>query len=203
MPTEAALNYKVTTAARVKALLEIDSSDNTHDTTIENMIDTVGHRFENYLDRSMYQTSRTEEYTTRPRQDVIFLRHYPVASIASVKDAADWDFSGATAWNAADYHVDGSTGMLHLAKYPVAGPNMLQVVYDAGMSRNQAEFLTEYPNLVMAADLQTAEMFSRRDTMNSGSVSVNGSSVSYEAPLAMTPEVLELLAPYRRMRFGA
>ena len=40
-----------TTSARVKELLEIDSSDTTYDTILGRMVDYVSRRFENYIDR--------------------------------------------------------------------------------------------------------------------------------------------------------
>tara|TARA_R110002020_G_scaffold425054_3_gene634466 strand:+ start:366 stop:980 length:615 start_codon:yes stop_codon:yes gene_type:complete len=199
-----------TTVTRVKALLDITSS--THDTVLGTMVSAVSKRIETYIDRPLEQSARTEEYDLRPRQNVIYLRAYPVASIASVKISFDWDFSSATALSTSDYHVDSEAGLLHLNYFPVlnylsnnnaTAPCVAQVVYTAGFSTSVSNLISAYPDIAYAADTQTVATWRRRDSPQGANISLQGSSVGFEGPLEFVPDVAQALTPYRRLRFAA
>ena len=192
-----------TTSARVKELLEIDSSDTTYDTILGRMVDYVSRRFENYIDREFESKGRTEEYSVQQRQSVVFLRHYPVTAIASVKSSTDWDFSSVSAYDSDNYHVDAETGMLHLKLYPSAGPNSLQVSYTAGFAADTSALVTSHPDIAFAADLQTAALFRRKDAPQGEMLRFADSTSKSEGPVQLLPDVVEALAPYRRLRFGS
>lgn len=192
-----------TTTARVKALLDIDSSDSTYDTVLGVTISAVSHRIENFIDRQLIQTARVEEYNIPPRTQTVFLRQYPVTTITSVKTAADWDFAGATAFDSDDYHVDEDNGLLYLKFYPVSGAKVMQVSYTAGFATSTSNLITNYPAIAYAADIQTVAAFRRRDSPQGKTMGIHGSSMSYEGPLQLVPDVIDALTPYRRLRFGA
>jgi len=191
-----------TTSARVKELLEIDSGDTTYDTILGRMVDYVSRRIENYIDRELESKGRTEEYSIQERQSVVFLRHYPVTAIASVKSSTDWDFNSVSAYDSDNYHVDGETGMLHLKLYPSAGPNSLQVSYTAGFAADTSALASAYPDISFAADLQTAALFRRKDAPQGEMLRFADSTSKNEGPIQLLPDVVEALAPYRRLRFG-
>ncbi len=199
-----------TTIARVKALLDITSS--THDAVLTTMVSSVSKRIENYIDRPLLAEARTETYNIRPRQNRVFLRAYPVTEIASIKIAVDWDYAAATAVSSSDYHVTADTGCVHMQFNPITSylgsnyeyaPDAVQVVYTAGFATSTANLISAYPDIAMAADIQTVALWRRRDTPQGNSIGVGGSSISYEAPLDLVPDVLHALAPYRRLRFAA
>tara|TARA_R110000751_G_scaffold265735_1_gene364813 strand:- start:50 stop:664 length:615 start_codon:yes stop_codon:yes gene_type:complete len=199
-----------TTIARVKALLDITSS--THDTVLTSIVASVSKRFESYLDRKLLAEARTQEYNIRPRQNKLFLREYPVSAIASIKIALDWDYASAIAVSASDYHVTSDTGTVHFTFNPITSyggsnyayaPDAIQVVYTAGFATSTANLITNYPDIAMAADLQSVAMWRRRDTPQGNSISVGGSSISYENPLDLVPDVIHALSPHRRLRFAA
>lgn len=199
-----------TTLARVKALLDI--SGTSHDTVLTDIIGAVSARIENFIDRPLEQTSRTEEYNVRPRQNKLFLRAYPVASITSIKIATDWDYASATAVDTSDYRVTSDNGMLHFNFFPVtsylgdnyqAAPDAVQVVYTGGLATSTANLVSAYPNIAFAADMQVVAAWRRRDTPQGNSINTGGASIAYEKPLAMIPDVIEALTPYRRLRFAA
>ncbi len=199
-----------TTIARVKALLDITSS--TYDAVLTTMVAAASRRIENYIDRPLLETARTETYSIKPRQDVLFLRAYPVASVASIKLALDWDYAAATAIDTNDFNVDAETGMVRFLFFPInnwkgnnlaAAPNVMQVVYTAGLATNTANLITNHPDIAYAADVQTVAMWRRRDSPQGASLSVGGSSLSYEDALGLTKETVQTLAPYRRLRFAA
>lgn len=199
-----------TTVARVKALLDITGSS--QDTVLGSMISAVSKRIEAYLDRPLELTSRTETYSIKPRQNKLYLRAYPVTSISSVKIALDWNFGAVTATSSNDYHVIADNGTLHFTFFPVrnwlddnyaTAPDVIQVVYTAGFAADTATLISEYPDIAMAADLQTVAMWRRRDTPQGNSINVGNSSIQYEKPLNLVPDVIEALSPYRRLRFAA
>lgn len=198
-----------TTTARVKALLDITSS--THDAVLSSMIAAVSRRIENYIDRPLELTSRTETYPMLPRQSVLFLRAYPVSSVASIKVSAGWDFDAASAVAAADYYVDSESGMVNFNHFPVlpgvliegAAQNAVQVVYTAGFAADVATLISDFPDIAYAADCQVVAAWRRRDSPQGSSYSVGNSSMNYEVPLKMVPDVAEALSPYRRLRFAA
>jgi hypothetical protein len=199
-----------TTIARVKALLDITSSN--YDAVLTTIVSAVSKRIETYLDRPLERTSRTETYPIRPRQNKLFLRAYPVDSITSIKIATDWDYAAATAVETDDYNVTSDTGTVHFSFYPItsyldsnyeAAPDAIQVVYTGGFAANTTALIADYPDIAFAADLQSVAMWRRRDTPQGNSINVGGSSISYEKPLNLVPDVIEALTPYRRLRFAA
>jgi uncharacterized phiE125 gp8 family phage protein len=198
-----------TTVARVKALLDITSS--THDTVLGTMIAAASRRIESYIDRPLELTARTETYPMLPRQSVLFLRAYPVSAVTSIKVSAGWDFAAATAISSSDYYVDSESGMVNFNHFPIlpglleggAAQNAVQVVYTAGLAADVATLIADYPDIAYAADAQVVAMWRRRDSPQGSTYSVGGSSMTYEVPLKMVPDVVEALTPYRRLRFAA
>ncbi len=199
-----------TTIARVKALLDITST--TYDTVLTTMVEAVSRRIENYIDRPLEQTARTEEYSIKPRQNVLFLRAYPVTAITTIKLALDWDYASETAIDSSDYKVDTDTGQVHFTFFPIlnyrgdtlaAAPNAMQVVYTGGLATNTTNLISDYPDIAYAADVQVVAMWRRRDSPQGQSQSVGAGSINYEGALRLVPDVIEALTPYRRLRFAA
>lgn len=202
-----------TTKERVKDLLEITST--THDTVLDRLIAVVSQRIEDFIDRPLQTTARTEEYDIRPRQRVVFLRAYPLTAqgdISSIKVALDWDFAAASAVASTDYHVDLNTGAIHFTFYPITqylgstvatAHNIVQVVYTAGFATSTANLITAYPAIASACETQVIAMWRRRDEPMTKTMKVNEYASTNEGPVQFLPDVVEALTPYRRMRFGA
>lgn len=201
-----------TTKDRIKDLLEITST--THDTVLDRLIGVVSQRIEDYIDRPLESTARTEEYSIKPRQNVLFLRAYPLSAqsdISSIKIAFDWDFSAATAVTSTDYHVDLDSGMLHLNYFPstnymgnnmATAPNVVQIVYTGGFSTSAANLISAYPAVAYACEEQVIAMWRRRDEPMTKTTRIGDYGSTVEFPLRFLPDVVEALVPYRRMRFG-
>jgi len=201
-----------TTAARVKDLLEITST--THDTVLGRLITVVSQRIENFIDRSLERTTRTEEYDIKPRQRVLFLRAYPLTgqgAITGIKIATDWDFAAATAVTSTDYHVDLNTGAIHFNFYPITNylgnnmataPNAVQVVYSGGLGSTATDIINNYPAIASACETQVIAMWRRRDEPMQKTIKVGDYGSTKEGPVQFLPDVIEALVPYRRMRFG-
>ena len=195
-------------------MLDIASSDTTHDAVIGRLVTAVSQRIESFIDRPLKQEARTEEYDLRPRQRVIFLKAYPLpaqTSIASIKIATDWKFSTTSAVNSDDYHVDLTTGAIHLNYYPLQsylGNNMLtapgavQVVYTGGFAETTDGIIINYPAIAEACATQVIAMWRRRDQPHIKTTDIGDYASTVEGPLSFLPDVREALIPYRRMRFG-
>lgn len=204
--------FKATTTDRVKNLLDITTSG--QDTVLGRMIEATSQRIEQFIDRPLEKKARTEEYTIKPRQRVLFLRAYPLATqgdIASVKIATDWDFAGATAVTSTDYHVDRDTGMLNFNFFPItnyfgnnmaAAPNAVQVVYTGGFEASSTNIPVNYPAISWACETQVIAMWRRRDDPGRKSTKIGQYGAEFEGPLQFLPDVRETLMPYRRQRFG-
>ena len=192
----------VTTAARVKAALNI--SDSSEDTWIGLAITAVSQRFELFMGRPILIAERTEEYDVHNgRQMSLFLRAHPVSSITSIKNSVAWNFDTTTALSSELYRLNASTGEVHMGVELAAGPKAIQVVYTAGMAADTAGLISAYPTIAMAGDLQVTAMFRRRKSPAGSSLSgkLQG-SVSFEGQLKLLTEVSETLTSYRRLRFG-
>ena len=201
-----------TTKERVKDLLEITST--THDTVLDRLIAVVTQRIETFIDRPLQSTARTEEYSIKPRQSVLFLRAYPLTAqgdITSVKVATDWDFAAATAVTSTDYHVDLDTGSLHMNFYPITNylgnnmataPQVVQVVYTGGFAGTTDGVVVNYPAIAYACEEQVIAMWRRRDEPMIKTVKIDQYSSEVDGQLKFLPDVREALIPYRRMRFG-
>ena len=203
-----------TTKERVKDLLDISSGSTAHDDVIDRLIAAVSQRIESFIDRPLESAARTEEYDIKPRQRVLFLRAYPLASqssIASIKIATDWNFATASTVSSSDYHVDVSTGAIHFNFYPITNylgnnmataPNAVQVVYTGGLDTT-AELLTaNYPAVASACETQVIAMWRRRDEPMAKTTRIGEYGSTVEGPVKFLPDVIEALIPYRRMRFG-
>ena len=201
-----------TTKDRIKDLLEITST--THDTVLDRLIAVVSQRIEDFIDRPLETAARTEEYSIKPRQNVLFLRAYPLSAqgdIASVKIAFDWDYAAASAVTSTDYHADLDTGTLHLNYYPstnylgnnlATAPNVAQIVYTGGFATSTANLISAYPAIAYACEEQVIAMWRRRDEPMVKTVRIDQYSSEVDGQLKFLPDVREALIPYRRMRFG-
>lgn len=201
-----------TTKARVKDLLEITST--THDDVLDRLISVVSQRIETFIDRPLESAARTEEYSIKPRQSVLFLRAYPLSAqgdVTSVKVATDWDFAAATAVTSTDYHVDLDTGSLHMNFYPITSylgnniataPQAVQVVYSGGFASSTTNLISAYPAIAYACEEQVIAMWRRRDEPMVKTVRIDQYSSEVDGQLKFLPDVREALIPYRRMRFG-
>jgi len=195
-------------------LLDIASSDTTHDTVIGRLVSAVSQRIETFIDRPLETAARTEEYDLRARQRVIFLRAYPLTAqtdIASIKIATNWDFAGVSAVNSNDYHVDLNTGAIHFNFYPIqrylndnmgTAHNAVQIVYTGGFAGTVDGIIANYPAIAEAYATQVVAMWRRRDQPHIKTTDIGDYASTVEGPLSFLPDVREALIPYRRMRFG-
>lgn len=190
-------NLALCELAAVKRRLSI--TDTANDAALTALIDSVSVAIERYLDRKLYSEERTEYYNVTNRRQEVVLRAYPVATIASVKNSASWDWDNVTAIAAAQYDADDESGLLYVKQNLAVGRRALQIVYTAGIGTTAAGVATAHPDLAIAAEMQVADEFVRRDSL--GTVQFNltdGGGTGYQSGVALLPGVRERLAPWRR-----
>ena len=188
-----------TTLARVKALLGDTSSAN--DALYTTLIDGVSREFEAVLGYPLLQAERTDFYDLNQNDRIIFLRVVPVVSVAEVKIGPTyWDFTGLSALTADQDYRLGQDGQLWLEERTYSGFQKAQVRYTAGLGTTDAAVIAAAAELALAADMQVAEEFRRRNNPTTVSrPGPGGTSKTYSAPHGMLPRVLELLDSRRRM----
>ena len=206
----------------MKTLLDV--SGTTQDAVLNQLIAGTSARMEKFMDRPLHYTARTEEYDLKARQKVVFLRAYPIANqaaITSVKVAVDWDFAGATAVDSSHYHVDVDSGVLHFNYYPITqylnnnmgtAYNSVQVAYSGGFAVDDAgaltTFLAAFPDVAFACETQVIAEWRRRDDPGAQSTKTGSyGKTEFAAPggggsFRLLPDVVDILTPYRRQRFG-
>jgi len=201
-----------TTKERIKDLLQITGTS--QDTVLDRLINTVSQRIEDFIDRPLESSARTEEYSIKPRQSTLFLRAYPLsaqADVTSIKVALDWDFAAATAVDSSDYHVDLDTGMVHFNYYPTTNymgnnmataPNAVQIVYTGGFSTSTTNLISAYPAIAGACEMQVIALWRRRDQPMMDTIKIDEYTSTVSGPIEFLPDVRQALLPYRRLRFG-
>lgn len=194
----------VTTLTRVKTILQL-GSETKYDTFLADAIKAISKRFEQYMARGITQGSRTEYFDVFEGRRVFGLVGYPVASVSSVRNDDLHAFPASTELSTDVYTpstVNQSTsqdGLLFVDRTElVPGPRSLKVVYVGGMAPDASTFISYFPDLAEAADLQVAFIHKRRNTLPLAGVSVEGSSVTAD-PWELLPEVKDRLDRYRRM----
>jgi uncharacterized phiE125 gp8 family phage protein len=145
------------------------------------------------------RTTWTEVLDVECAQRLVSLRAYPVASVTTVKVAADSDFASATALDATDYALtqSGRTGqlMLRSSLSLFAGTQTLQVVYVGGL----AEHVHQIPADLRQACIEQALLSLKRpDNIDIAGKAQSGGSVTYFRNAPLTTAAQAAIDRYRR-----
>ncbi len=195
----------LSTLARVKTHLEASSTKIASagaEALLSELISSYSAAFESYLNRTVLAAERTLQLDVERAQQTFTLPAYPVSAIASVKNAWDRDFSSVTALDSDYYYVD-SQGILTVDQIAlIPGPGVLQVVYTGGMAADAASFVTAYPEIAGALDMQVAAHWQRQGQLGAQGVNVGQGSVSFTGPMKLLPEVRATIGKWRRVAIG-
>lgn len=188
----------LSTVARVKSQLEITGSG--EDAILTTLLDGVSAAVEMYLGRGTLNQSRTEELDVDPRQSQFWLAGYPVGSITSIKSSSTWAFATATAIDSDLYRIESNTGRLTLRTGINVGPQSLQVVYAGGMASTPSAFITAFPDIANAVDMQVAEEFRRKNDPSLTSKNfATEKARGYSGEVHWLDRVKEVLNAHRRV----
>ncbi len=188
-------SVNLTTPADVKAYLGLTGS--AQDALLTALIARASEAIERYCSREFAQLARTEYYDGRgvPR---LILRQRPVAAAPApvLIDDLDRLFAPGSAIPAADILLRAEEGIIELRRGDFQDGRLnIKVTYTAGYAAVPAP-------LAQACILLAAALFHRGQQGGDGIASENQGgvySVTY-AGLLITPEIRELLDPYREIR---
>ncbi|MGD0077036.1 MAG: hypothetical protein ABSB91_00260 [Sedimentisphaerales bacterium] len=192
--------------ADVKTRLGVSNTDN--DLIIESIIAGIDGAFDNYVNRTLLMTDAdvTEYFGADPGWQRLLLKRYPIISITSIKEAANYDFDSAEALVVnEDYRIvnSGLNGIIYrIDGRWLAGEDVIQVISRGGYcGAGETPSTGEHaiPNeLREAAILQATFMFKRKDDIGLNSVSTMGGSISKFADVELLPLVKQVLDKYKR-----
>ena len=145
--------------------------------------------------------SRTELFSTRSRQRVLFLKSPPIAASPTIQV---WQSTstprvfdaGTLLTKDVDYFVDEQIGIIERpsSSYFSEGPNVVKVVYTGGYVTSDGQGV---PPLLKGAALYQAKLiFDRREELGVSSRSVEGGSLSL-LPLILPPDIKKELRKFR------
>lgn len=189
-----------TTAARIQRLLESGgAASGAHTTLLADLIPGVSARLEEYLGRGAKSEARTDYFDAEPGLVRVVLDAFPVASLTSVRYDTGRTFAAPSDLPASVYTLDSARGILTFDRANfVVSPRAIQVAYTGGMAADTNAFITAFPALAHAADLQVASLIQRRLSLGASSVNAGGGSKAWVGGYDLLPEVRSILDLYRR-----
>lgn len=191
----------LTTLARVKALIGLDSGDDTHDALLGQLIASYSAEFEQYLGRHIEADTRTEIYKLPQTRKSLSLRGAPMWSeptLMRYSDARNMVGSVTLMLNT-DYDVDLEEAQVRFRFTPMLSPGYIEITYEGGMDTTTSNFLSSYPAIAEACDLQCAYHFKRRDQpQGTRTVEAGMGSSLYQGPLDLLDGVRRVLNTWRR-----
>lgn len=190
-----AASMNLTTLADLKSYLGL--SEETHDTLLTALIARASEAIERYCSREFAQLARTEYYDGRGVSRLV-LRQRPIAASPApvVHDDPAREFGDASLIAADDIVLHADDGILELASGVFSDASLnVKVAYTSGYAAAPAP-------LAQACILLAASLFNRARQGADGIASeghAGAYSVTYAAML-ITPEIRELLDPFREIR---
>ena len=190
-----------TTLARARRSAGFQDDDLTGDAWLASMITSVSFEMEGELRRFSKQEAQTEILPLWPGTRILALKGSPVLDTPApvVKVANDRDFvtSPTTLVRGQDFILENDTGLLRfvleLAGWTnsigrTVGPTYIQAVYTGGLASTTPLFMSTYPDLAAAADLQIAYMWKRQKSPG-GNLVVGPNSTNYTGAYDWLPSV--------------
>lgn len=190
--------FDLTTIARVKALMPVDVSD--HDALISGqLIPQWSARVAEMLGREVAVAARTQTFRLRRFQRLIPLPAYPVTAVSSVSYGQKAnDLESLTEHE--DWFLDPDARHLRLteefhARFDYA---VLSVTWTGGMAATTDAFVSAYPDIAGALDMQIVHALNRRRSPGGTTEVFGGGSIRHEATLEVLPELTAAVALHER-----
>ena len=201
---ESIFSYALTTVARVKTRLSIDSAG--FDTLLMYLINSVTDMIESECNTWFKETIHSNQIYS-VENGFLLLKQSPVSEVTSIQYRAgiksnpvwtefypdDWELLG-----------NGATGIIQLRGSASRGMNNVRVTYTAGYKINFANYRDHTTHTLPAditdlAERMVVKLFKRREAEGKQREDFNGGSVIWKEILS--PEDEMTLARYRRTNF--
>lgn len=188
----------ITTKANIKALIGKD--DAADDVILTAIALAVSIRCENYMERLVETAARTEYFDIAEEQRLFLVKAFPVSACQVWND---YDRSWSTELDSSVFTFLGDWGEVIVDQYTlVAGAKRLKITYTGGMAATQSAIETAFPDLEMAARIQGAFLWEKRQKLGIGAESFAGGSMRFQTKLQLIPEVKQILNNFRRQTYA-
>jgi len=147
--TEGQTGSELTTVDDFKTAFDIDTAE--HDTLIQRLITQLSAWCSTFCGRDFVAGDHTEYYDGDGSR-TLFLRNYPINSIASIYDDPDRNYNAEDLIDSGDiefYDDDGQVCLFNGIAFTNAKKN-IKITYNAGYSTYPADLVNACENLVMA-----------------------------------------------------
>ena len=204
---ESIISYALTTVARVKTRLSIDSTG--FDILLLYIINSVTDFIESECNRRFKETTYTNEIYSiaNDGNGFLVLKQTPVSVVSSLqfraglKSNPNWTEFVSDDWELME---DGSSGIIQIYGALIQGLNSVRATYTAGYKINFTNYGDNSTHTLPAdvSDLterMVVKLFKRRDAEGKQREDFNGGSVIWKEILS--PEDEMTLAKYRRVNF--
>jgi hypothetical protein len=196
------MHLQLTNLIHVKTLLEITDTETRFDELLAQLINSVSHEIETFLNRKLIVASNIiETFDVQTAYYQKFsIEAYPITSVTDIRH--DWGrtFATSTIIAAGDYYTNKSLGIICIDKFPLTpGKGVLQVTYSGGMASSTSGFMSAFPDLTAAATLEVVARFQRKSTYGLIAITASGGSATIAQRNEFLPAVEQVLDRYRRI----
>lgn len=179
----------LTTLANVKSYLNI--TDTNSDTIITALIPRITDLIQSFCNR-IFGAADYVEFHNGDSQKELFLKNYPVNSVASIYDDPDRTFDSLSLIAATDYAVESLTGIVYLDIQLSEGRQSVKVAYNGGYATIPSDL--EHAAILMI----TAEFLDSRTDVNTP----DGVSEKERRTDSVRKQAKEIYEKYRRIPNG-
>ena len=189
----------VTTVPRLKERIEgLRGTANTQDLPLLRLITAYSARAERYLNRHFTSQARTETVDVQHAQIDFSVKGAPITSITDLRNDSERTFGTDTIVNSTDYTHEPDSGIITVDRSALfIGTRTLQINYVGGMATTTVNFISFYPDLTEAIEMQIMETFQERRNYGLATLAVQGTSLTFQTPGKWLPEVRQVLDMYR------
>jgi len=168
---------------------------------IERLVRGFSKRAETFTNRQFYKEARTTLYSPGIASDVLQLAAFGGSgTVTTVHEDRERVFGADTLLESTGYYFDVPTGQL-TRDYGtwMVGRSVVQVVYTAGLGTE----IDDVPeDLRMAAIMQCAFWYQRRNELGLTQRTLSGGAISLSQPSKLLPEVEDVLYSYKLYAWG-
>lgn len=189
----------LTTAQRVKAILA-DGVGPKEDALLDQLIVAASAMAESYMRRTALAGTYTEYFDVPQFITAIQLKAWPLTSITSVYNDSARSYGSSTLLDSTGYAAQLETGLLCFDYYLATGLRSLKVTYIGGMAATADAFVTAYPDIAHAVEMQVVHEFRRRkDSLDGSSASLGVGSFLPSGGVVLLNYTKDILDQYSRM----
>jgi len=185
----------------VKTLLDIDETETEFDELLMQLIENVSGEVEDYLGRVVQVPQSagvaaeiTEYFDVSLHTVRVRVSAYPVISVTDIRSDTDRTFATSSIVDSKNYYIDSALGIITF-KWTMLdiGPGALKVIYKGGMALTTDAFISAYPAINSAVNMEVAARFQRKATLGVVALAMTGGSVTYIQQNQFLPGVQSIL----------